>query len=104
MQYFQLRVSTIMALYIANVIQPGQDVSNVISLEANVIANQILLVEGKVLNKGTQNSWPVLFYGVCGALFIYIFRCERCRTGFYNFPDCRPCDCPTDALCDTNTG
>ncbi|CAG0898967.1 unnamed protein product [Cyprideis torosa] len=30
--------------------------------------------------------------------------CERCRTGFYGFPDCRPCDCPSTALCDEFTG
>ncbi|XP_063239907.1 laminin subunit alpha [Bacillus rossius redtenbacheri] len=31
-------------------------------------------------------------------------RCDACRTGFYGFPDCRPCDCPSTAFCETSTG
>ncbi|ODM92460.1 Laminin subunit alpha [Orchesella cincta] len=31
-------------------------------------------------------------------------RCERCKTGFFGYPDCKPCDCPSTALCDDNTG
>lgn len=31
-------------------------------------------------------------------------RCEACQTGYYGFPDCRACDCPSTALCETNTG
>ena len=31
-------------------------------------------------------------------------RCERCRTGYYNFPNCEACNCPSTALCDAETG
>lgn len=31
-------------------------------------------------------------------------RCETCKTGFYGFPDCRPCNCPSTAYCEPNTG
>lgn len=31
-------------------------------------------------------------------------KCEECRTGFYGFPDCKPCNCPTTALCEPKTG
>lgn len=30
-------------------------------------------------------------------------RCNRCRTGFWGFPDCRPCACPTK-ICNEVTG
>jgi laminin, alpha 3/5 len=31
-------------------------------------------------------------------------QCEACRTGYYGFPDCKPCDCPSTALCKVDTG
>ena len=31
-------------------------------------------------------------------------QCTRCKTGYFGFPDCKPCDCPSAALCDVNTG
>ncbi|XP_054012773.1 laminin subunit alpha [Hylaeus anthracinus] len=31
-------------------------------------------------------------------------RCEICKTGFYGFPNCRPCSCPSTALCEPETG
>ncbi|KAK4877517.1 hypothetical protein RN001_010023 [Aquatica leii] len=31
-------------------------------------------------------------------------QCEACKTGYYGFPDCRPCNCPSTALCETSTG
>nr|XP_031828013.1 laminin subunit alpha isoform X2 [Nomia melanderi] len=31
-------------------------------------------------------------------------RCEICKTGFYGFPNCRPCNCPITALCEPKTG
>uniref|UniRef100_H2ZQD0 Laminin subunit alpha n=1 Tax=Ciona savignyi TaxID=51511 RepID=H2ZQD0_CIOSA len=30
-------------------------------------------------------------------------QCERCRTGFFGYPDCQPCDCG-GAMCDTVDG
>ncbi|XP_049885179.1 laminin subunit alpha [Pectinophora gossypiella] len=26
--------------------------------------------------------------------------CSACRTGYYGFPNCRPCNCPSTAICD----
>lgn len=31
-------------------------------------------------------------------------RCNRCKTGYYGFPECRPCACPSTALCEPDTG
>lgn len=31
-------------------------------------------------------------------------KCEACRTGFYGFPECKPCDCPSTAFCDPESG
>lgn len=31
-------------------------------------------------------------------------RCDACRTGYYGFPDCKPCDCPSKSLCEKDTG
>lgn len=31
-------------------------------------------------------------------------QCSRCQTGYFGFPDCQPCDCPSTALCDPNSG
>ncbi|XP_050725715.1 laminin subunit alpha-like isoform X5 [Eriocheir sinensis] len=31
-------------------------------------------------------------------------RCNRCKTGYYGFPECRPCACPSTALCVPDTG
>ncbi|XP_075229000.1 laminin subunit alpha [Lycorma delicatula] len=31
-------------------------------------------------------------------------RCEICKTGYYGYPDCHPCKCPSEALCETSTG
>ncbi|RVE52213.1 hypothetical protein evm_003132 [Chilo suppressalis] len=28
--------------------------------------------------------------------------CSACRTGYYGFPNCRPCNCPSTAICDDN--
>lgn len=28
--------------------------------------------------------------------------CTSCRTGYYGFPNCRPCHCPATAICDEN--
>ncbi|CAB0000022.1 unnamed protein product [Nesidiocoris tenuis] len=31
-------------------------------------------------------------------------RCDECKTGTYDFPNCKPCDCPNYAYCDIYTG
>lgn len=31
-------------------------------------------------------------------------QCDACRTGFFGFPDCKPCDCPSKSLCEKETG
>lgn len=31
-------------------------------------------------------------------------QCEACKTGYYGFPDCKPCDCPSTAQCQKDTG
>ncbi|XP_058457360.1 laminin subunit alpha [Malaya genurostris] len=31
-------------------------------------------------------------------------QCEACKTGYFGFPDCKPCDCPSTALCQKDTG
>lgn len=31
-------------------------------------------------------------------------QCDACRTGYYGFPDCKPCDCPSKNLCEKDTG
>lgn len=31
-------------------------------------------------------------------------QCEICKTGFYGFPDCKPCNCPSTANCAPETG
>jgi len=31
-------------------------------------------------------------------------RCDACKTGYFGFPDCKSCDCPSAATCETATG
>ncbi|KAF7271317.1 hypothetical protein GWI33_015789 [Rhynchophorus ferrugineus] len=31
-------------------------------------------------------------------------QCTACKTGYFGFPDCRPCNCPSSAYCEPNTG
>ncbi|XP_037900995.1 laminin subunit alpha [Glossina fuscipes] len=31
-------------------------------------------------------------------------QCGACRTGYYGFPDCKPCSCPSTATCEPHTG
>ncbi|XP_050541070.1 laminin subunit alpha [Daktulosphaira vitifoliae] len=31
-------------------------------------------------------------------------RCEICKTGYFGFPDCKSCDCPSVATCEATTG
>ncbi|XP_034480299.1 laminin subunit alpha [Drosophila innubila] len=31
-------------------------------------------------------------------------QCTACRPGYFGFPDCKACDCPSIAMCEPNTG
>ncbi|CAG9771124.1 unnamed protein product [Ceutorhynchus assimilis] len=31
-------------------------------------------------------------------------QCTACKTGYFGFPNCRPCNCPSTAYCEPNTG
>lgn len=31
-------------------------------------------------------------------------RCNICKTGYFGFPNCRPCNCPSTAICEPETG
>eukprot|EP00102_Acyrthosiphon_pisum_P016424 XP_008187385.2 PREDICTED: laminin subunit alpha [Acyrthosiphon pisum] len=31
-------------------------------------------------------------------------RCEACKTGYFGFPDCKSCNCPSVATCETSSG
>lgn len=45
------------------------------------------------------------FGGQCQCKSNIIGRtCDACRTGYYGFPDCKPCDCPSSSLCERDTG
>lgn len=45
------------------------------------------------------------FGGQCACKSNIIGRtCEACKTGYFGFPDCKPCNCPSTAYCDTATG
>ena len=56
-------------------------------------------------SQGSESFECHAFGGQCPCKPHVIGRqCNRCQTGFFGFPDCRPCDCPSTALCDDNTG
>ncbi|XP_054153409.1 laminin subunit alpha-like [Oppia nitens] len=45
------------------------------------------------------------FGGQCNCKPNVIGRtCSRCKTGFYGFPQCKPCNCPSTAVCHQVTG
>lgn len=58
-------------------------------------------------SRGTKSDAIQLcstFGGKCDCRENVIGRqCNRCKTGYYGFPDCRKCDCPT-GNCDDVTG
>lgn len=31
-------------------------------------------------------------------------RCDACKTGYFGFPNCKSCNCPSVATCETTTG
>ncbi|KAJ8668735.1 hypothetical protein QAD02_010398 [Eretmocerus hayati] len=31
-------------------------------------------------------------------------RCNMCKTGYFGFPDCSPCNCPSTAVCESERG
>ncbi|GFT48977.1 laminin subunit alpha [Nephila pilipes] len=45
------------------------------------------------------------FGGACECKPHVIGRtCSQCRTGYFGFPNCKPCDCPSTAYCQPVTG
>lgn len=55
--------------------------------------------------EGTTSFECVKFGGQCPCKPNVIGRqCSICKTGFYGFPDCRPCNCPSTANCAPETG
>ena len=45
------------------------------------------------------------FGGQCNCKPNVIGRdCSMCKTGYYGFPNCRKCNCPSTAICHTKTG
>jgi laminin alpha 3/5 len=54
---------------------------------------------------GAESAICVHYGGQCSCRDVNIIgrRCERCRTGYFGFPNCRKCDCPT-GNCDHVTG
>ncbi|XP_023237076.1 laminin subunit alpha-like [Centruroides sculpturatus] len=45
------------------------------------------------------------FGGQCNCRPNVIGRtCSRCQTGFFGFPNCKPCNCPSTAICHPTTG
>ncbi|GFQ80158.1 laminin subunit alpha, partial [Trichonephila clavata] len=45
------------------------------------------------------------FGGACECKPHVIGRtCSQCRTGYFGFPNCKPCDCPSTAFCQPVTG
>lgn len=41
------------------------------------------------------------FGGQCKCKHNVIGRtCNACKTGYYGYPDCKPCNCPSTAICD----
>ncbi|KAK9499521.1 hypothetical protein O3M35_002544 [Rhynocoris fuscipes] len=55
--------------------------------------------------EGSLNLRCEKFGGQCKCRDNVIGRkCEVCKTGYYGFPYCKPCDCPQSATCETTTG
>lgn len=55
--------------------------------------------------EGSTNFECDKFGGQCPCLPNIIGRrCEICKTGFYGFPNCKPCNCPSAAFCEPETG
>ncbi|XP_046433556.1 laminin subunit alpha [Neodiprion fabricii] len=55
--------------------------------------------------EGTLSFECQEFGGQCSCRPNVIGRqCEICKTGFYGFPDCKPCNCPSTANCAPETG
>lgn len=54
----------------------------------------------------TEHCWKVMKKFLIFASFKSIFcrMCEACKTGFFGFPECKPCDCPSTAICEKQTG
>ncbi|CAL4059747.1 unnamed protein product, partial [Meganyctiphanes norvegica] len=54
---------------------------------------------------GSESFECEKFGGQCQCKSNVIGRtCNRCKTGYFGFPNCKKCDCPSTALCDPITG
>ena len=57
------------------------------------------------VTQGTTSFECAQFGGQCPCKENIIGRrCEICKTGFYGYPNCRPCNCPSTALCEPIRG
>uniref|UniRef100_T1J097 Laminin subunit alpha n=1 Tax=Strigamia maritima TaxID=126957 RepID=T1J097_STRMM len=55
--------------------------------------------------EGSENLYCDAFGGQCQCKLYVIGRtCSQCRTGYFGYPDCHPCNCPSTAVCDQVTG
>lgn len=55
---------------------------------------------------GAKNSFCDQDSGQCDCIpNVYGKQCDQCQPSFWNFPDCRPCECNNHAsICDQRTG
>lgn len=54
---------------------------------------------------GSQSFECSAFGGQCPCRPHIVGRtCSACKTGYYGFPDCKPCHCPSTAICEPITG
>lgn len=55
--------------------------------------------------KGSTSYECEKFGGQCSCKANVIGRrCDECKTGYYGFPNCKPCDCPSTAYCHPTSG
>lgn len=57
------------------------------------------------IREGTKSFECAKFGGQCPCKDNIIGRrCEICKTGFYGYPNCKPCNCPSTAICEPESG
>ena len=57
-------------------------------------------------NTGAQDAFCDVQNGACSCNpSSYGRRCDECKPGYWNFPNCEPCECNSHALtCNSTTG